>query len=616
MSISTHAINPMVEYLNSLRTQQQESNATYVHEARREFVRELRATAPWFPEESQLHVRTKLDQLAVDLSAERIQLRILFLTGDAGDGKTAFCAQLARELRHEAELTAETVMGNFLVIKDASEVDEKLLRQRILAHLVSEPPSTLVVAINEGRLRRVFRGLQGKEPHALWNDVVQPALESWADEQRVSGIDAAMRASRVMVINFRHRFHVRSVAPALLALWTEPTQWETSPACTACPKRVECPMLANVADLRKPRVQEGIANVLAWSHFSGQRLPFRRLQAVLALATTGGLRCNDLQVGALRHEPSLGLLRHRYYHALFLRNEIRTPVRVRPEPIAQAFTRADPGRFVDPVRDDDLYRQVAAPMERDPEHATAKQTGSLETAAVEGLRRGLDPASNSDVRGLQEDIARTIRYLRQLSQFERDVSPRLSWLRALQLLEQQASGADAHYALQRAVVEALNRLHRVEEVKRETITGNQIDPAGLRVPSRQVLELNLGTEFSVGVECGPVAPDSVRPYVETVPSEIHLTAWPVGSAKTTSSARLRLDARLVDILLNVLDGFSGWQGLGPFRRDLARFHGRLMTLAAETGRKPAVTIRAGERRYGVSTDTTGGRPKFRLEGRG
>src|SRR5262245_16629239 len=55
--------NPMVEYLNSLRTQQQSSNATYIHEARSDFLRSLRRRAPWFPDEKRLHVRTQLDVL-------------------------------------------------------------------------------------------------------------------------------------------------------------------------------------------------------------------------------------------------------------------------------------------------------------------------------------------------------------------------------------------------------------------------------------------------------------------------------------------------------------------------------------------------------------------------
>jgi hypothetical protein len=59
--------NPMVEYLNSLRTQRHGSNSTYIHEARHDFVSSLQLKSPWFPKESQLYVRTQLDTLVDDL---------------------------------------------------------------------------------------------------------------------------------------------------------------------------------------------------------------------------------------------------------------------------------------------------------------------------------------------------------------------------------------------------------------------------------------------------------------------------------------------------------------------------------------------------------------------
>jgi predicted ATP-dependent serine protease len=119
--------NPMVEYLNSLRTQQQSSNATYVHEARRDFLLSLQQEAPWFPDEDQLQVRTRLDALADDIANGALPIRMLLLTGDAGDGKTAFCAALARRLGFEGDLQPETSIGQWRIIKDASEIDEEVL---------------------------------------------------------------------------------------------------------------------------------------------------------------------------------------------------------------------------------------------------------------------------------------------------------------------------------------------------------------------------------------------------------------------------------------------------------------------------------------------------------
>ena len=98
----------MVDYLNSLRTQEQGANPSFVHENRKVFLDRLRATANWFPDDEALHVRTRLDDLVDNLAEVSTQCDLIFLTGDAGDGKTALCAQIARRLGLPGELTEIT----------------------------------------------------------------------------------------------------------------------------------------------------------------------------------------------------------------------------------------------------------------------------------------------------------------------------------------------------------------------------------------------------------------------------------------------------------------------------------------------------------------------------
>jgi len=90
--------NPMVDYLNSLRTQQADGNPSYVYETRQAFLEQLRNRWPWFPSTEQLHVRSQLDELVNGLLEGQTTAKIVFLTGDAGDGKTAICARLAAGL--------------------------------------------------------------------------------------------------------------------------------------------------------------------------------------------------------------------------------------------------------------------------------------------------------------------------------------------------------------------------------------------------------------------------------------------------------------------------------------------------------------------------------------
>ena len=604
--------NPMVEYLNSLRTQQQGSNSTYIHEARRDFLSSLQRDAPWFPDENQLYVRTKLDVLVDDLVAGTKQLRLLFLTGDAGDGKTALCAALARSLRFEGELQWETVIGPWQIIKDASEVEETVLAALIERQLQESPGKGLIVAINEGRLRRLFRSLS-VEAQGLWKEIVEPALEGWLDSERAKVLDAAMLRERVLVVNFRHRFHVRTVTPDLLTTWSPRSLWEQSPPCGACSARVHCPILANVQDLRSGVAKARVSDVLAYAHFSGQRLPFRRLQAVLAMTTTGGLGCSDVQSQALAGTPVIELLPYRFYNALFLRDELRNPVAVRPEPMARSFAGADPGGFVPPLRDRQIGK-LFDPSQEDPKWNDRHTVPSIEAEAIRSMRLRLNPGgAPGDVRDLQTDLSRLTRSLRRWTMFvDDDVALDMSWRRALARVETYVESGNGEL-LRRNVVEAINRLHGVE-MKTETITGNQIDAAGFRTPARQVLELNLGTEFSCDLSCGPSLPESVKPYLESAPTEIYLTAWPRGA--NADPAVLRLDARLVEIFVSVTAGFASWQGLGAYRRALARFHAHLSALAWRAGHNPVVTIRAEENRYSVSVDVARDRTRLRFEGQG
>ncbi|MBV8361937.1 MAG: ATP-binding protein [Deltaproteobacteria bacterium] len=607
-------INPMVEYLNSLRTQQQSSNSTYIYEARKDFLQSLQRRAPWFPGEERLYIRTRLDSLVEDLASGRLRTRIVLLTGDAGDGKTALCAALARRLGFASDLQPETIVRSWRIIKDASEIEEDVLAQRVEAQLQGASNEVLIVAINEGRLRRLFHRVSGRV-QKVWLEVVQPALEGWLDKSRAETLNAAMEREQVLVVNFRHRFHLRAVTPSLLESWTPRLLWEDGLACGDCPARVRCPIVANVEDLRSQNVRSRIADVLAYSHFSGQRLPFRRLQAVLALATTGGLSCTDVQSSSTEDASSVTLLRHRYYNTLFLRDELRAPVLVRPEPIARSFAGTDPGGFVIP----DLDRRIGdlfGPQREQPRWNGDEPLPRMEAEAVGSLRQRLLPGQlGADIQEVQIDLSRLTRSIRRWAMFVSNVSSEMTWCRALELVEGYAEGRDrSSDALKAIVVEAINHLHRVEGIKTTNITENQIDAAGFRTPARQVLELNLGIEFSATLRCGPQLPRIVQEYLEGSPSEIYLAAASIDHPE--NPVLLALDARLVEIFLSVSSGFVAWQGLGTYRRALSRFHAQLLVLSQRAGHEPRVTIRSGDKHYGVSVDTTGTSPQLRMEAEG
>src|SRR5881396_913763 len=119
--------HPMVQYLNSLRTQEEGSNPTYVEENRRVFLDLLKEQFPWFPSDKALRIGTRLDRLVNAIAAHDLPIDVVFLTGDAGDGKTAVCANVAARFGYEGDLQDRTSVGAWTIVKDASEVPEEEL---------------------------------------------------------------------------------------------------------------------------------------------------------------------------------------------------------------------------------------------------------------------------------------------------------------------------------------------------------------------------------------------------------------------------------------------------------------------------------------------------------
>jgi hypothetical protein len=361
--------------------------------------------------------------------------------------------------------------------------------------------------------------------------------------------------------------------------------------------------------LRDARPRERLADLLTSVHFSGQRLPFRRLQALLALTVTGGLRCADVMTGPVAEATPVERLRYRFYEAVF-RTDLAGPVAVHPELLTLALAPLDPGRTALRAFDDKvsgLVLTAAKGTELPP--LAGMILPQTEQAAVRAL--GEQVAQGSD--NLSSPLASLTRSLRRWGALTvEDSTDRPLWRRALVLLEGYAAGHCDGRDLREQVVGALNRLHRIGEHKGDFLTRRQVDPGGFRDTARQALEIDLGVEFETRLARGPVLPpEQVAPWLEACSSEIYLEAWPYG-VTDPKPARMQLDTRLVEALLGVTAGYHYFGALGPYRRDLARFFSQLAGLATKAGHTPRVSLRCNNRRWRVST--VGERLRFDVEG--
>lgn len=580
-------VNPMVEYLQSLRTQAREANPTYVHENRKAFLDGLRSQWPSFPPEEELHARTPVDVLAEDLRERRVDADLIFLTGDAGDGKTALCARIA----DNEELEEVSEAGEWTLVKDASELEQQRLRS-LIARSLGKPARKLLVAVNEGRLRRVFLEPFPERPE-LWKEVIEPGLDSTLDDDGAQNLDKAMLHHRVRILNFRMRFAVREIVPSLIGTWTTPGLWEAGEKCKGCSARERCVILANVRSLRSKTVLSRLADQLAYVHFAGQRLPFRRLQGLLALAVTGGLECGHMSRSAGADTP-LKSLRHRYYCALLPPTYDGLQLApTRAEPVCSALLPLDPCLDADATADD------AALQRQD-------RVDGIEAAAVKHVHEALSPAAGDSDGGDEpaHKLAALSRALRRQAAIEGDSQKLCRWQRALSLIEGFARGGPQAELLA-ALVRALNRVHGIRGMG-HALARHQSDAAGLRNPARLALRLDLGVEFDAALSRAPVLPAAVSHWLGGTASEVTLEAWPKNSPGLR--ARLQLDARLIEALLAVDDGFVHLAGLGPYRRDLARFFSQLAVLSASAGHSPSVSLQVGQQSLRVMPG-----PKLRFE---
>jgi hypothetical protein len=572
-------LNPFVDYLNSLRTQDAEFNPNYVEENRAESLQRLRKAHPWFPADEALRVKTRISALIEAMRSADFPADLVFMTGDAGDGKTAACVDLARAEGMTRPLEMIDTIGTWTIIKDASEVAEDQLLEEISR--CRRGRRRLLVAINEGRLRRLHRAADLEE---LWRDVIEPSLASGSDPAKARQLDELMRKQRVIIVNFRHRMHVRAVTPKLLEIWSQKALWEEGPVCSGCAARARCPIIANIQSVRDVAVSGRIADTLTLAHYSGQRLPFRRLQAVLAFALTGGLSCNEVISG---RSP---LLTDRFF-SLFFQRESRHGIR--PEPISRALAPADPAPTAEPWREQRVEEVLRNDATLDLFDRAALQVQGAREApeSIRALRRrdvflGADGASHT----------------------RDNINERPTWRRALELLEAAVAGKDD--PLLSAVVSGLNRLHRHSTTLSGMITEHQTEPASFRDPQRASLEFALGSRFQVELAKGPVLPELVGGWLESFPSDMELRAWPEKQQRPEHPARLRLDARLVMMLLDVQEGFSFIPALGSHRRELSRFHAQMVALV------PPQDIRVILRSGGNAWRLSAAGDKLQFEGHG
>ncbi|MFD7131366.1 protein kinase [Streptomyces sp. NPDC059894] len=292
--------NPFVGHLQTLYSQSARTNA---------------GTRGLDPAAYPLYVATALDdRLRPDVLAGHH--RLVLITGNAGDGKTAFLQHLADEARRRgARFDAARANGDDFTLdgrsfhtnhdgsQDEGDTDNDTVLDTFLAPYrgadAEDWPddATRLVAVNEGRLVDFITRHQERYP--LLAETVRDSLTT------------GRAAHGVAVVNLNARDVLAdpdgtgSIMHRMVAVLTDDRHWQ---ACGSCALAPRCYALHNARTFAHPtagaQVTERLATLYRMAHLRGRlHITLRDLRSALAYTLTSGRDCAEIHSLYGREEP-------------------------------------------------------------------------------------------------------------------------------------------------------------------------------------------------------------------------------------------------------------------------------------------------------------------------
>jgi serine/threonine protein kinase len=337
-------VNPWVDSIRGLYRNSASGNADN-RGLDSEFVRET-------------YVPTALDEHLLPGIFEHLP-RAVFLSGNPGDGKTAFLEQVQQELRRKGATPVEGRQDpsgwewlyrghTFRSCYDASEAhagmsaDEQLTEKLSGLEGADRPESalTVLVAINDGRLADYFARNRKRFP--------------WLAQQ----LDRAQNGEvledlAVWVIDLKKRAFVNlpahdgeSIFRRVLLRLVDPKHWAL---CNECAARSVCPLYRNAQELNKPRVLQRLEFLLSLTHLRHQRhITMRDLRSALAYLVTANQSCEQIHAARNSEDGGSSLIDLHYWQTAFAQLEDG-------DDLLKDLRTLDPARFPQPHLDRFLH---------------------------------------------------------------------------------------------------------------------------------------------------------------------------------------------------------------------------------------------------------------------
>ena len=523
------------------------------------------------------YVETHLDEhLAPAIMAGRYGL--VLLSGNPGDGKTAFLQRFLVRLREAGgEVEAEDAAGwtarhdgrRLAALYDASESHGELsadqLVERALAPLAGSDPTdeayTALLAVNDGRLLDFFERRGSADYPWLWGEIRGQLFQ-------------ARKPDRIIVVDLKARAlsaGENSLFGRVLRELVAPDRWAV---CEGCVARRECPMRFNALSFADPQLGQTapkrLVDLSRGVHMRREQRPtFRDLRSALAFAITHDVSCEEVHAERSEGLTPNAVPERLYFNALFNRSGS-------PDLLLDAWAELDPGLVPSPQLDRYLYF-----------HRHAAQSARLSVLFEPATVRPPMPPLPA-LEATREWLASTKR--RYFLEGTADPPERLQ--RPIEVipyrhLREFHDAATSEERSTEILLGLLNGLSRADGVPEDAVGG------GL------ALRLNVATDAEVVVIKRFPAEDFVIRRAQLAPDFVESLPDHLAIEHRNGAPRLLITLDLFELLMRAHDGYlPGAEEQRAFYEDLATFKDELLSQPSEE----VLLVEAGRQLHRVMVD--------------
>lgn len=285
--------NPFVTYLKTIYSQNNRTNAG---------VKGLDRLG------GRLYVETALDTHLAPAVLDG-EYRLVIISGNAGDGKTAFLQKMENEARKRGEQVVQAPGGNGAIFKhrnrrflsnyDGSQDEGDKANDTVLLEFLGPyqgakdaawpDNETRVIAINEGRLIDFLETHAAKFP--LLKEIVARGLRSCNPEYDVAVVNLNLRS----VIASKEKPD-DTIFDRLLTRYGDPKFWAN---CANCDIRTKCYAFHNVQTLQDPtggpQIHGRLRTLYTLTSLRGKlHITLRDLSSTLAFTLTSARDCSEI----------------------------------------------------------------------------------------------------------------------------------------------------------------------------------------------------------------------------------------------------------------------------------------------------------------------------------